>query len=224
MAENIDVVVVDDHPLFRSGIVATIGAKDDITVVAECDNASDAVKFTESFLPDVVLLDVRLPGGGLNAARVIAARFPVVKIMLLTVSEDDDDVLRAFKLGAKSYILKGVSADELVDAIRKVKRGEVYVTPSLASRMLYEITSGESEKPAADRLDTLTEREHEILTQVATGNPNKEIAYNLHISEKTVKHYMSNILQKLQARNRVEAAIYAHDAGLGDFNLGKEEP
>ena len=129
---------------------------------------------------------------------------------MLTASEDEDDLLAALKAGARAYILKGVSARELLSAIRSVIAGESYVTPALAASLLSEMSgaSGETRLPASP-LDELTERERQILEQVAQGNSNKEIALSLHLSEKTVKHYMTNVLQKLHVRNRVEAALLA---------------
>jgi DNA-binding NarL/FixJ family response regulator len=156
-----------------------------------------------------MLLDVSMPGGGLDAVRQIAAAFPVVKVVMLTVSEDEDDVTAALRAGARAYVLKGVAARELVRILRAVAAGEVYVTPSLAASLLFELTSGKGGAQAANPLDDLTERERQILEGVAAGDSNKEIGAKLHLTEKTVKHHMTNILQKLQVRNRVEAALLA---------------
>jgi DNA-binding NarL/FixJ family response regulator len=213
--KSIRVAVVDDHPLYREGVVSTLKAQPDIKIVGEGASLQEALSIMENTLPDVLLLDVRMPGGGLECARSVAENFPVTKIVMLTVSEDEEDVLKAFQVGARAYVLKGVAGGELLHVIRSVESGEVYVTPSLASRVLAEMTGIGAGDAEPTGIDALTKREREILERVATGDSNKEIAYDLNISEKTVKHYMTNIMQKLQARNRVEAAILAHDAGLG---------
>jgi two-component system, NarL family, nitrate/nitrite response regulator NarL len=156
-----------------------------------------------------MLLDVSMPGGGVSAVREIAAAFPVIKLVMLTVSEDEDDVTTALRAGARGYVLKGVAARELVRIMRAVASGEVYVTPSLAATLLFELSGGKSGSHSASPLDDLTERERQILERVAAGDSNKEIGAQLHLTEKTVKHHMTNILQKLQVRNRVEAALLA---------------
>ena len=213
MADTLQVAIVDDHPLFREGVAHTLGAQPDIEVVAEGESAADAVRIAGECLPDVMLLDVSMPGGGLNAVRQIARAFPVVKTVMLTVSEGEEDVTAALRAGARAYVLKGVAARELVRILRDVAAGEVYVTPSLAANLLFELTSGGASRQPASPLDELTEREREILELVAGGDSNKEIAARLYLSEKTVKHHMTNILQKLQVRNRVEAALMARAGG-----------
>lgn len=213
MADTMQVAIVDDHPLFREGVAHTLGAQPDIEVVAEGESAADAVRIAGECLPDVMLLDVSMPGGGLNAVRQIARAFPVVKTVMLTVSEGEEDVTAALRAGARAYVLKGVAARELVRILRDVAAGEVYVTPSLAANLLFELTSGGASRQPASPLDELTEREREILELVAGGDSNKEIAARLYLSEKTVKHHMTNILQKLQVRNRVEAALLARSGG-----------
>ena len=223
MSEKIRIVVVDDHPLFRQGVVSIVSEESDMEVVADCSTADEAIETAKRELPDVLLLDISLPGGGIDAASVISDACPVTKIIMLTVSEDEEDVLTAFRAGARGYVLKGVSASELTGIIRDIESGEVFITPRLASRVLMELSgeSGEAEKRAP--IDTLTEREHQILELVASGDSNKEVAYELSISEKTVKHYMTNIMQKLHARNRVEVALLAHDAGIGKLELRRED-
>jgi two-component system, NarL family, nitrate/nitrite response regulator NarL len=215
MAEPLQVAIVDDHPLFREGVAHTLGAQPDIEIVGEGESAADAVRIAGEQLPDVILLDVSMPGGGLNAVRQIANAFPVVKIVMLTVSEEEDDVTAALRAGARAYVLKGVAARELVRILRAVAAGEVYVTPALASNLLVGLTGGAGSRQTSSPLDDLTERERQILELVAGGDSNKEIAYRLHLSEKTVKHHMTNILQKLQVRNRVEAALMAR-SGAGN--------
>ena len=214
MSEVLHVAVIDDHPLFREGVAHTLSIQPGIEVVGEGASAADALAIAAARLPDVMLLDVSMPGGGLDAARRIAAAFPVIKLVMLTVSEDEGDVTAALRAGARAYVLKGVAARELVGILRNVAAGEVYVTPSLAASLLVEMTGAPpASRPAASPLDDLTDREHQILERVAAGDSNKEIAAQLGLSEKTVKHHMTNILQKLQVRNRVEAALLARAGG-----------
>ncbi len=214
MSESLQIAIIDDHPLFREGVVHTLGAQQDIEVVGEGESAADALRIVAERMPDILLLDVSMPGGGLNAVRQISAAFPVVKVVMLTVSESEDDVTAALRAGARAYVLKGVASRELARIIRSVAAGEVYVTPSLAASLLYELTGGRGPNATPNPLDGLTERERQILERVAAGDSNKEIGAQLGVSEKTVKHHMTNILQKLQARNRVEAALMARTGEL----------
>lgn len=209
MSEPLQVAIVDDHPLFREGVAHTLGAQPDIEIVAQGESAADALRIAGERLPDIMLLDVSMPGGGVSAVQQIAAAYPVIKVVMLTVSEEEDDVTAALRAGARAYVLKGVAARELARIIRAVATGEVYVTPSLASSLLFELTGGRGGTQPASPLEVLTERERQILERVAAGDSNKEIGAQLHVSEKTVKHHMTNILQKLQVRNRVEAALLA---------------
>ena len=217
MGDGLQIAIVDDHPLFREGVAHPLSSQPGIEVVAEGATAADAVAIAAKHLPDIMLLDVSMPGGGLNAVREIAAAFPVVKVVMLTVSENEEDLTAALRAGARAYVLKGVAARELVRILRAVAAGEVYVTPSLAASLLFELTgAGSTSRQAADPLADLTERERQILERVAAGDSNKEIAAQLDLSEKTVKHHMTNILQKLQVRNRVEAALLARTGDRPD--------
>ena len=211
MSERIEVIVADDHPLFLEGVVNRLEAAGDIAVVGQATDAAGAVRLARECVPDLALLDVTMPGHGLEAAREIAAVSPATKIVMLTVAEDEDTLLAALKAGAAGYVLKGVGARELVAVVRRVCAGEVYVAPPLAGRLLAELTKP---RPAGP-LDELTGREREVLELVATGLGNQEIGRRLHLAEKTVKHYMTNILAKLHVRSRVEAALLAQRAGLG---------
>jgi DNA-binding NarL/FixJ family response regulator len=208
--EEIRVLVVDDHSLFRQGVIQTLRQEPDMTVVGEAGSAAAAVDKARDVLADVVLLDLKLPdGSGLTVARELQRQCPFSKVIVLTVVEDDEALLQALKEGARGYLLKGVSGEELVRVIRAVQQGETYVTPSMASRLLSELAQPEAGRLGRSLGDDLTERERTILELVAQGLTNKEIAGRLHLSEKTVKHYMTNILQKLHVRNRVEAALLA---------------
>ena len=214
MNEKIRVLVVDDHPLFRQGVVHSLGTDSGLTVVGETASGEEALKLARELLPDVVLLDISMPGwNGLVTAEKINSACPATTIVMLTVSEDKDQLFAAFKAGARAYVLKGVSARELTQVVRTAASGEVYVSPSLASEMLLSLTRSQ----APDPLQELTERVREILGLIGTGMTNREIGERIFLSEKTIKHYVTNILQKLQVRSRVEAALLAsqHDkAGL----------
>ena len=210
MDKEIRVVIADDHPLFLEGVSKTLTDFGDFEVVAECANADDVLKAVCEHLPDIALLDIGMPGGGIEAARGIAAIYPVVRILMLTASENESDVMEALEVGACGYVLKGVGGAELADIINTVHEGGVYVSPSLAARMLVDIKNQKN----FDRFDLfsdLTTREEQVLKLVSKGLSNKEVALALTLSEKTVKNYMTNILKKLRVRNRIEAAIKAHD-------------
>lgn len=206
MSEPIRVLVADDHPLFREGVVHSLAAEPDMHIVAQAASGEEALRLARDLLPDVVLLDIAMPGwDGLATAAKLATACPATKIVMLTVVEDEDKLLAAFKAGARGYVLKGVSARELAGVVRATAHGDVYVSPSLAAGMLMALTRG---RPA-DPLEELTERELEILKLVGQGLTNRKIGDHLHLSEKTIKHYITNILQKLQVRSRVEAALVA---------------
>lgn len=212
MSERIRILVADDHPLFRDGVVASLNAADDLEVVAEVGDAEAALRGAQQYVPDVALLDITMPqSGGIRAAHDITAAAPSTRIIMLTASEDEDDLLAAMKAGAKGYVLKGVGASELRDVIRRVNAGEVYVAPRIAFGLLREL----SKPRAVDPLEELTAREREVLELLATGLGNKEIADRLSVAERTIKHHMTNILAKLQVSSRVEAALLAQRSGMG---------
>ena len=207
--DKIRLVIVDDHSIFRAGLLSVLSTEPDIEIVGEGASAEDALHLAREFLPDIIFLDISMPGGGLNAAQAIVENCPVVKIIILTGSEGESHVMTALKTGARAYVLKGVSARELVNILHTVQSGEIYVTPTLAANLLSEMSIGSRNEPLESTFDKLTEREHEILALIAAGTSNKEIGLQLHLTEKTVKHYVTNILQKLQVHNRVQAAIMA---------------
>ncbi len=208
---SIRVVLADDHPIFREGLIRSIAEDGDFAVAGDAGTAAEAVALVEAERPDVALLDISMPGGGIAAAAAIAARVPETRIAMLTVSENDHDLLAAMKAGAIGYILKGVSASGLRDILRDIAVGTPHVSPSLAQRVLTAMQTKVEPKPGCS-IDDLTKREEDILRHVARGLSNKEVAGALGLQEKTVKHYMTTILEKLQARNRVEAALIARDA------------
>lgn len=206
MSEPIRILVADDHPLFRDGVVHSLASEPDLAVIGQVASGEEALRLARELLPDVVLLDIGMPGwDGLITAEKITTACPATKIVMLTVVEDEDKLLAAFKAGARGYVLKGVSARELANIVRSTARGEVYVSPSLAAGILVALTR----ERAADPLEELTERELEILKLVGQGLTNREIGHRLYLAEKTIKHYITNILQKLQVRSRVEAALLA---------------
>jgi DNA-binding NarL/FixJ family response regulator len=209
LSETIRVVVVDDHPMFRAGVVASLAAEAGVEVLGEGSSAEEAVRLAEQHAPDICLLDIVMPGGGLNAARDITAALPATRVVMLTVSEDEDDLLAAMKAGASGYVLKGAAASELVDVLRKVHAGDVYVAPGLAWGLLREMS-----RPRSAPLDELSVREREVLELVAEGLSNHEIGDRLGLAEKTIKHYMTSILGKLRVRSRVEAALLAYREGM----------
>jgi two-component system, NarL family, nitrate/nitrite response regulator NarL len=207
----IRVVVADDHPLFRAGVVASLAADTGVSVVGEAADAEGAFRLVCEHLPDVVLLDVNMPGDGLRAASRITAACPNTRVVMLTVSEDEDDLMAAMQAGASGYVLKGVSARELGAVVRSVHAGQRYVPPGLAFGVLREMSQP---PPPGDRLRLLSPREREVLALVAAGLNNQEIGDRLGLAEKSVKHHMSSILKKLQVRGRVEAALLAVRSGL----------
>ncbi|PLX32899.1 MAG: DNA-binding response regulator [Hyphomicrobiales bacterium] len=215
MSETIRIVLVDDHPLFRDGVASTLTREADFEIVGQGETAEDAIALAHDELPDVMLIDISMPGGGIEAARAIASSCPVVKLVMLTVSENEDDVVKALRAGAQGYILKGISGPELVRIVRSVQSGESYLVPDLAVKLLTDFKADSAgPEPQVNPLTQLTAREEQILELVAEALSNKEIGLRLDLSERTVKHYMSNILQKLHVRNRVEAALLAHEITL----------
>lgn len=210
MSNTIEILVVDDHPLFRQGVVNSLDMVPDFKVVGETSSGEDALALACKLMPDVVLLDVSMPGwNGIVTAEKIALACPATAIVMLTAADDKDRLLAALKAGARGYVLKGVSAKELADVVRSACAGDVYVSPSIAAEMLVSLTKGK----APDPLQELTDREREILELIGNGMTNREIGDKIFLSEKTIKHYVTNILQKLQVRSRVEAALLANRHG-----------
>jgi len=201
------IVIADDHPLFREGVVRSLQEAGSFEVVGQAGNADDAVRLATELDPTLVLLDISMPGGGLDAARRISESAPRTRIVMLTVSEADEDIMAALKAGAKGYVLKGVGSAMLAEILNGIVEGESYVSPSLAARLLMEMRARPPEPKSEDPLSSLTAREEEILRLVAVGLSNKEVALKLDLQEKTVKHHMTRILNKLHVRNRTEAAL-----------------
>ena len=207
MPTRIKVAVFDDHPLMRAGIIHSLRSDPNIDVIAEGECADDALRLCTQVKPDIVMLDVSMPGGGIEAARALKGTCPAVKTIVLTVSEREDDVAAAMTAGVRGYVLKGIGGSDLVRIIRAVGGGETYISPGLAQRMLVKMQQRWSLGNSQDHEAQLTAREEQILNHASLGLTNKEIARQLSLSEKTVKHYMTSVLQKMQARNRVEAIL-----------------
>ncbi|HET7832993.1 MAG TPA: response regulator transcription factor [Gallionella sp.] len=206
MPNLIRILIADDHPLFREGVAHSLDEEPGFKVIALASSGEEAVELTQHLHPDIVLLDISMTGmGGIAAARKIATSTPEVRIMMLTVSENRDNLMTAFKAGAHGYVLKGVFASELRSITRRVASGESYVTPALAAEMLIEFTNPH----ASNSFGELTERETRILSLLGQGLTNREIAGRMFLAEKTVKHYMTSILHKLHVRSRTEAALIA---------------
>jgi len=206
MPESLRILRADDHPLLRVGVAHSLEAESGWQVVAQADRGEQAVSMAIQTRPDIAVVDLSMPGiGGIAAISRIAAECPGTRLMVLTASADSDELLAALKAGAHGYVLKGVSALELRTAVRQVAQGESYVTPSLASRMLMEFTKV---RHATDT-ETLTPRESEVLGLLAQGLTNREIGSELKLAEKTVKHHVTQILNKLHVRSRTEAALVA---------------
>lgn len=210
--DKIRLLIVDDHPIFRDGLVVILGSEPDIQIVGQGTTADDALQLSRDLQPDMILLDLNIPGGGLNAAEKISAQFPNIKIIILTSNDGKNVVLSALRAGAHAYVLKGVSSDEFSNILHKVHAGEGYVSPSLAAILLSEMTSTHrAPQTTKDDFDELTERERSVLELIAIGTSNKEIGQKLFLSEITVRHNVTSILQKLHVKNRVQAAIRAQE-------------
>ncbi|MDQ3756828.1 MAG: response regulator transcription factor [Actinomycetota bacterium] len=210
--EVIRVLIADDQALFRRGLYVVLGTEDGIEVVAEAENGEEAIDKARELAPDVVLMDVRMPRvNGIEAARQIRGDVPTTKILMLTVSDEEDDLYEAIKAGANGYLLKEISVEEVAEAIRAVTQGQSLISPSMASKLLNEFNAlvKRAEEKQQFPAPALTAREVEVLRLVAKGMSNREIAEELYISENTVKNHVRNILEKLHLHNRMEAVIYA---------------
>jgi DNA-binding NarL/FixJ family response regulator len=215
MVEPIRILVAEDHPLFRKGVISLLSSVPDFEVVGEASTGEEAVARAAQLQPDVVLMDLQMPEvNGIEATRRILQESPSVRILVVTLFEDDDSVFMALRAGARGYILKDADEEEMVLAIRAVARGEAIFSPTIATRLLAYFAAP---KPAAQpqAFPTLTDREREILNLIAQGHPNPSIAKQLHLSTKTVGNYVSNIFTKLQVADRAQAIIRAREAGLG---------
>ena len=209
------IAIADDHPLVRSGLRALLTAAGDLEVVGEAATGEEAVALAASLHPDVIVMDLRLPGiNGIEATRRIVQGNPQIRILVLTLFEDDDSVFAALRAGARGYILKDANEVEVLRAIRAVSSGDAIFSATIAQRLIDFFASPRPTQAALPFPD-LTDREREILTLIAQGRSNAEIAQSLVITTKTVRNYISSIFGKLQVADRAQAIIRAREAGLG---------
>ncbi len=211
-AERLRVLVVDDHALFRRGLQTILEQEPDLELVGEASDGAEAVEKAQELMPDVVLMDVRMPKrSGIEATTQIKDLLPHAKILMLTISDEEADLYDAIKAGASGYLLKEIPIEEVADAIRSVWAGQSRISPSMASKLLSEFSAmakGGDDRPQVPT-PKLTDREMEVLQLVAKGMNNRDIAKQLYISENTVKNHIRNILEKLHLHSRMEAVVYA---------------
>ena len=220
LIEEIRVVITDDHEVFRQGIVSILSEAEAVNVCGQAEDGQEAIRLSRELLPDIILMDINLPVvDGIAATRAIATRTPSVKVIILSVSADDEHLFEAIRAGAQGYLIKTASPTQIVDAIRAISDGGVVVSPELAASLVAEF------KDLEDRIEPekrgrypggLSSRETEVLQLLSQGLSNKEIAERLYISERTVKNHISNVLSKLHLENRVKAAIYAVREGIAE--------
>jgi DNA-binding NarL/FixJ family response regulator len=212
---SVRVLLVDDHDLFRTGLRNLLEERD-VQIVGEAATGADAVRLVREVAPDVVIMDLHMPGmSGIEAIRQIASIAPLTRVLVLTISDQDDDVLHAILAGACGYLLKDASVDELIRGIEAAAVGEALVSPSIAGKVLQQVRATAANPEAAETIRAeLSQRELDVLKLIASGNDNAMIAAELHISPKTVKNHISNILMKLQIENRIQAAVYAVRSGI----------
>jgi DNA-binding NarL/FixJ family response regulator len=215
---TIRLLLVDDQALFREGLRILLSVHEDLEIAGEAANGQEAVTMTEELKPDVVLMDLRMPVlDGVEATRRIRQEHGQTAVIVLTTFDDDENVFEALRAGAAGYLLKDVSSEKLVEAIRAAARGESFLQPSVAAKVIAEFTrmSGQPVRPEAQSLvEPLSERELEILAIMATGAPNREIGEQLYIAEGTVKNHVTSILGKLNARDRTQAVVKAQQLGI----------
>jgi DNA-binding NarL/FixJ family response regulator len=213
--DTLRILLADDHPLFRHGLRTLLGEIADLEVVGEATTGDQAVQLAQTLQPDLILMDLRMPGiSGIEATRLVLHASPSVKVLVVTMFEDDASVFTALRAGARGYILKDAEKEELLRAIRAVGHGEAIFSPGIATRIVEYFASA---RPAAPReaFPTLTERERELLHLLAQGHTNASMASDLSLSQKTVANYVSTILNKLQVADRADAILRAREAGLG---------
>lgn len=214
-AEPLTVLIADDHQFFRDGVRALLDAQPDMECVGEASDGDEAVRLAATTQPDVVLMDVQMPGAsGVEATRQVVSESPQIRVLMVTMFEDDALVFAAMRAGARGYLLKGARHEDMVRAIRAVGNGEAIFSPAIATRMVNYFAAAQPVR-AQQIFPELSEREREILTLLAQGYKNAEIAERLVISSKTVRNYVSNVISKLQVADRAHAILRAKDAGMG---------
>ena len=212
---SVRVLLVDDHDLFRTGLRNLLEERG-VQIAGEASTGAEAVRLVREVAPDVVIMDLHMPGmSGIEAIRQIASIAPLTRVLVLTISDQDDDVLHAILAGACGYLLKDSSVDELIRGIEAAAVGESLVSPSIAGKVLQQVRARAASPDLAETVRAeLSQRELEVLKLIASGRDNAMIAAELHISPKTVKNHISNILMKLQIENRIQAAVYAVRSGI----------
>ncbi|KGD86338.1 response regulator transcription factor [Rhizobium sp. YS-1r] len=208
----VKIAVVDDHPLFREGVTRSFSEIEDFEIVGEGGSRDDAIRIAREFCPDVMLIDISMPGSGLETITDALEYCPTLKIVMLTVSEASDDITKALKLGAKGYVLKGIGSRGLAEVVRTIAAGGSYVSPALSAQLIAGLSASAEAVEQPDPMAELTDREQEVLNLVASGLSNKRVARELDLHEKTVKHHMTRIFSKLKVSNRTEAALALRDA------------
>jgi len=210
------ILVVDDHKLFREGLIALLNAAAETTVVGEADSGTGAIAQAKALAPDVILMDIQMPDmNGIKATRRILADQPDIGVMMLTMLEDDDSLFAAMCAGARGYVLKGADKAEVLRTVTAVAEGQALFGPAIASRLTSFFQKGSQMEAAVIPFPELTDREREVLSLIAQGLSNNEIAARLHISNKTVSNYISSIFNKLQVADRAQVIVKAREAGLG---------
>jgi DNA-binding NarL/FixJ family response regulator len=213
--DELRVLVVDDHDLFRTGL-RNLLEEQGVNVVGEAENGETAIRLASDLAPDVVIMDLNMPGaGGVETTRRLSSLAPLSRVVVLTISADDDDVMNAVMAGACGYLLKDSSIQELIAGIRAASEGESLISPQIAAKVLQRLRAQSKDADAAETIRAeLSDRELQVLKLIANGNDNAQIARELFISPKTVKNHISNILMKLQIDNRIQAAVYAVRSGI----------
>ena len=213
--DELRVLVVDDHDLFRTGL-RNLLEEQSVNVVGEAENGEAAIRLASDLAPDVVIMDLNMPGaGGVETTRRLASLAPLSRVVVLTISADDDDVMNAVMAGACGYLLKDSSIQELIAGIRAAAAGESLISPQIAAKLLQRLRAQSKDVDAAETIRAeLSDRELEVLKLIANGKDNAQIARDLFISPKTVKNHISNILMKLGIENRIQAAVYAVRSGI----------
>jgi two-component system nitrate/nitrite response regulator NarL len=213
----IRVLIVDDHTLFRSGVKALLARQSGFEVVGEAADGLEGLKRAKALKPDVILLDLHMPGvSGREAVKLITEEVPLAHIVMLTVSEDAEDLIETLRGGAAGYLLKNIDTETLLDSIRRAAQGESVISAQMTSKLVQGLKTGIRAEHQASEKDKLSPREREILAFVAKGASNKEIARALDLAESTVKIHVQHILRKLNLTSRVQAAVYAVEAGLAE--------
>jgi len=213
--DELRVLVVDDHDLFRTGL-RNLLEEQGVNVVGEAENGETAIRLASDLAPDVVVMDLNMPGaGGVETTRRLSSLAPLSRVVVLTISADDDDVMNAVMAGACGYLLKNSSIQELIAGIRAASAGESLISPQIAAKVLQRLRAQSKDADAAETIRAeLSDRELQVLKLIANGKDNAQIARELFISPKTVKNHISNILMKLQIENRIQAAVYAVRSGI----------